>query len=97
MSGRREVFIGPRRRATITHRVNGGETWHGRRGKMTMYIHLSDQPTLDGERVSFACTIYGNQTRGQAGSVTDAIERMETIYRERTLQRAPEPKPKRRA
>jgi hypothetical protein len=93
--GRQQEFIGARRRGRIIAAVKDpGSTWHGRRGRMRIIIRHDLQPTLEGARISFHATLYREAVSGQAGTVAEAIEKLEILYRDRTITPRPE-KPKR--
>ena|SRR3989304_2921613 len=85
--GPQREFMGPTRRSAVTLAVTGAGSWKGRRGRMRIQITLSDQPTLEGERIEYAATIFRQRVSGRAGTVAEAIEQLATIYRERSASR----------
>jgi hypothetical protein len=93
--GRQQEFIGARRRGRIIAAVNKTGTWRGRRGRMRIAIELDrEQADLEGNQVHFFSTLYRERTHGRAGTVAEAIEKLETLYRDRTLEQR-QAKPKR--
>jgi hypothetical protein len=86
MRGRQQEFIGPRRRSRIIRLVATMGQWNGRRGPMSIQIRRDRQPTLEGAEISFHASIYREGISGQAGTVAEAIEKLEGLYRDRTLE-----------
>lgn len=77
------VFIGPRRRGSLTRKLEARQKIKGRRGPMRFTLAITDQPTLEGDRIEFTATIFHQRVHGVAGTVALCIEQLETIYDER--------------
>lgn len=91
------VFVGARRRALIIGKFSKQGHWKGKRGRMTITLDLVDTPTLANERVQFKCSIFREHMTGMAGTVQEAIDKLEEVYRDRMNQVAARPeKPKRK-
>jgi len=53
-------------------------------------MKLDPQPTLENEQISFSVSIFRDRMKGTAGTVVEAIEKLEQLFRDRTLQAARE-------
>lgn len=89
MRGPQVTFIGKRRQGRIIQAVSANRTWHGRRGPAHLTINKVLQPTLDGASIAFTATLFYERVAGYASTVVEAIEKLETWYRERTMQYDP--------
>jgi hypothetical protein len=86
--GRQAVFFGPRRRTKIIQAIHAVGSWSGRRGPMRIAIKLDMQPTLEHEQISFTVSMFRERSKGTAGTVVEAIEKLEQLFRDRTLEEA---------
>jgi hypothetical protein len=57
---------------------------------MRIAMKLDPQPTLENEQISFSVSIFRDRMKGTAGTVVEAIEKLEQLFRDRTLQAARE-------
>jgi hypothetical protein len=96
MRGRTFVFIGARRRGAIVRAVSADGCWIGHRGPMTIRIKHNTIGNIEGQKIEFHYTIYRAHGHGFADSATDAIEKLEAIYNERTPRHDRPEKPKRK-
>jgi hypothetical protein len=88
--GRQAVFFGPQRRSKVIRTIAHVGTWTGRRGPMRIALKLDAQSTLYNEQITFTASIFRDRMKGTAGTVVEAFDKLEELYRERTLQPARE-------
>lgn len=70
-------LVSSRTRGRIVHAIMAGRPAQATRRGIEMHFEVSDQPTLEGDRIAWRARIRRHWYSGKAGTVFDAIDQIE--------------------